>query len=184
MPKQQPIARRALTAAVTNANNFWRAESARLTEQKGFGMIIVPDAPDTVTELHAAWEHSCRTGQPFPVSSLYSDMTIYGDPVINAHLRFGHDGLHVSAVRGFGVDDEYYLGERHVEQGRRAGFAADSLEIRIIEADTIGATLMFNATGRFPIIQKLFVINVMQYGIDTAITFEQSTERGVTGHEH
>jgi len=70
-------------------------EACALSSQLNIRWSAVPDAPTSPEDLRTAFEDSLRTGVAFPVSSLYSEPTIYGPPACNWALRFWHDMLHV-----------------------------------------------------------------------------------------
>jgi len=156
------IARRNLTSFVTE-----RAEAT--ARRLGFGWRGSELAPDSFAELQREHRSSELSGLPLRVSSHFCERTIYNSPDGNHAMRFWHDTSHVRLCLHFTPDDEMELGCYHLEVLRTHGFVAESLEHRLLHADTIGQTLCNATLGRFPIDQLHFAGIAMRLGVAGAI---------------
>jgi len=156
------IARRNLTSFVT--------EQAEATARRlGFCWRGSELAPDSFDELQREHRASKLSGLPLRVSSHFCDQAIYDSPIGNHAMRFWHDTAHVRLGLNFTPDDEMELACHHLEALRADGFAADSLEHRLLHADTIGQTLCNVTIGHFPIDQLRFAETAMRLDISAAI---------------
>jgi hypothetical protein len=156
------VARRNLTSFVTD-----QAEAT--ARRLGFGWRGSELAPHSFVELQREHRSSELTGLPLRVSTRFCDRTIYTSPDGNRAMRFWHDTSHVRLGLTFTPDDEMELGCYHLEVLRAHGFAADSLEHRLLHADTIGQTLCNVTIGRFPIDQWRFAEIATRLGVASAI---------------
>lgn len=156
------IARRNLTSFVTE-----QAEAA--ARRLGFGWRGSELAPDSFDNLQREHRSSEFSGLPLRVSSRFCERTIYDSPEANHAMRFWHDTSHVRLALAFTPDDEMELGCYHLGVLRANGFAADSLEHRLLHADTIGQTLCNVTIGQFPVDQLRFVETAVQVGVTGAI---------------
>lgn len=105
----------------------------------------------------------------FKVSSDNSTHTIYPRTSMNIAFRFWHDLLHVTYNKAFTLKDELSVAAMHTAD-IKAQFGADSLEARIIDADTAGQSLYDSIHGGFPIRQDLFVIDYILRGASAALS--------------
>jgi len=156
------IARRYLTTFVTEQAE----ESSR---RLGFDWRGSEVAPSNFTDLQREHRSSELSGLPLRVSSRFCDQSIYDSPRGNQAMRFWHDTSHVRLGLNFTPDDEMELGCYHLEALRAEGFAAASLEHRLLHADTIGQTLCKVTIGQFPIDQLRFAQTATRLGIAAAI---------------
>jgi hypothetical protein len=156
------VARRNLTSFVTD-----QAEAT--ARRLGFGWRGSELAPCSFDELQREYWSSELSGLPLRVSARFCERTIYGSPNGNHAMRFWHDTAHVRLGLNFTPDDEMELGCHHLEVLRAHGFAAESLEHRLLHADTIGQTLCNATIGRFPIDQRRFAETALRLGVVGAI---------------
>lgn len=105
----------------------------------------------------------------FRVSSDNSAHTIYPHARMNIAFRFWHDLLHVTYNKAFTLKDELSVAAMHTAD-IKAQFGADSLEARIMDADTAGQSLYDSIHGGFPVRQDLFVIDYILRGASAALS--------------
>lgn len=173
IPSEVTEARRLLCRFV------WHQARLRSVEV-GFGWRAVPDAPGTPEQLLAAFAHSARTKEAFPVSSLFSDSTIYDRPETNYAFRFWHDGLHVELGLGFDLVSEALLGVAHLDVLRACGHDEQSIAFQLLMADTIGQARCIAEMGAFPVDQLRFALDCLRLGVDGGI--EREAERTDRSH--
>lgn len=120
------------------------------------GWNVSADAPSTLAELK---RRAKRDGR-ITVSSLHSDMTIYGDPEVNFAARAWHDACHILAGAPFNDEGERAVAELQKQQLRAVyGEASSRLFCAIVDAEVIGQ-LDYKAThGEFPRDQRAFVLD-------------------------
>lgn len=176
MSNNQPTARLTPAAGIRGARlNCARftAEMARQTaERVGFTYVPIEKAPSTAQQLIGAYEHSVRTGEPYPVSNLYCESTIYFEPINNYEYRFWHDVSHRQLGLSFTLEDEWALGIYHLEQAKLAGFPAGSLEYELLRCDIFGQVILLGIAGRFPYDQGLFALECAEFGLEAGILAE------------
>lgn len=166
------LARRNLTGFVTE-----QAEAA--SRRLGFGWRASELAPESFKDLQHEHRSSELSRLPLRISPRFSERTIYCSRAANHAMRFWHDTSHVQLGLNFTPDDEIELGCYHLEVLRANGFTADSLEHRLLHADTIGQTLCHVTIGRWPIDQLRFAHTASRFGIGSAIEDVASRELNV-----
>lgn len=125
-------------------------------------------APSTHEEVMIEWRTALETGKPFRVYSGASDCTIYDAPDVNWAFRFWHDYLHVKHNLGMGIRDEMQVGALHWLEVSQE-FGDDSLEAKIIAADTSGQALYHHIFGTFVADQEEFVLRCLHMGMESAL---------------
>lgn len=151
----------------------WVLQQARFSQaEHGFRYVPTEAAPSTFPALIEAYETSNATGTPYPVSSEHCDDTIFTSPETNWAMRFIHDLEHAKRQLTFSTEDELALSGYHLEAIRAAGYEPDSLEYKLLSADTTGQALCVAKIGRFPKNQRLFAYDCIDLGIDAAIELE------------
>lgn len=122
------------------------------------GWRVVADAPDTLAKLKA---RAKRDGV-ITVSSLHSDLTIYGDPEVNYAARAWHDACHILANAEFDDAGERAVCELQCKQLRMVyGDASSRLFQAIVRAEVAGQLEYKAAHGAFPADQRAFVLDYM-----------------------
>ncbi len=126
------------------------------------GYIAQDDAPNNFPELLEAFEHATANFEPLPVWNGASDSSVYTSPDANHAFRFWHDMLHCIECKDFTLQDEIQLGIMQTNS-TIAYFGKDSLEARIMLADTTGQSLYAaNNDGDYPVNQISFVFALLQ----------------------
>jgi hypothetical protein len=103
------------------------------------------------------------------VSSANSMHTIYPNARMNHAFRFWHDILHSTYGLGFNLKDELAAAALHSCEIKRI-FGQDSIEARIMDADTAGQSLYESIHKAFPKRQDLFVLDYILRGASAAMT--------------
>lgn len=149
------------------------ADLARETAKHvGFAWFTTPNAPSSSQQLIGAFEHSVRTGEPYPVSSLFCDSTIYLEPSLNHQYRFLHDVHHRLHGLSFTLEDEWALGTHHMAQATAAGLGPGSIEHELLRCDIFGQLILLGVGGRFPYDQGLFALECAEIGLDAGVLRE------------
>lgn len=104
----------------------------------------------------------------FKVASDNCTHTIYPNARMNIAFRFWHDVLHSTYGMGFTLKDELQVAALHVAEIKHQ-FGADSLEARIMDADTAGQSLYESIHKAFPKRQDLFVLDYILRGASAAM---------------
>lgn len=147
-----------LVTARHNLSGFVSRMAEHIVSVTGVGYEASLNAPETLTDIKAAWEYALQTGNAFPVWSGASESTIYTAKGCNWDFRFWHDFLHVQHLKETNLADELFLGRLHVEAVEEE-FGKGSLEALLMEADTIGQSNHCAETGAFPVDQLQFAID-------------------------
>lgn len=152
---------------------FATLKAGELAEQLGFGWAPLPKAPSNFRQVVEAFSISVSTGQPFPVSDLYCEDTIYPRPESSWAFRLWHDMTHVHLSADFSLAGELSVSLDQIRAFRSAGYEQPTAEYQLLQADTIGQTLCFDRTGHFPVNQLLFAARCLEHGIASAIELER-----------
>lgn len=163
---------RGLHGARVNLGRFVIDLAQETEDTLAFGYVAIKDAPASAQQLIAAYEHSTRTGEPFPVSSLYCESTIFTEPLINHAYRFVHDCSHRRLGLSFTLEDEWHLGTYHLEQATKAGLGPGTLEYELLRCDIFGQLILLGIAGRFPIDQGVFALECVEKGIEAGVLAE------------
>lgn len=155
-----------------NLTDFVQDLAAETATEFGFGWRASTCSPDTLDEVTAEFRSSQITGLPVRVSSLYCDRTIYVAPADNIAYRFVHDSRHVFLQAGFDKESELLVASCHLARLRRAGFGPDSIEHRLMYADTVGQVLYLDETGEYVINQLRFALRCLDRPLQLAIEEE------------
>lgn len=143
--------------------NIATLHMANRTNPRGWN--VSADAPDTLAKLKARAKRDGR----ITVSSLHSDLTIYGDPEVNCAARAWHDACHILADAPFTDEGERAVCELQKAQLRAVyGDASSLLFCAIIHAEVIGQLDYKTANGRFPDDQRGFVMTALTELLDDA----------------
>lgn len=140
----------------------------------GFGWVGTADAPDTWTGLRAAWRESVATRQPLPVSNAACENVIVTSPEANVAYRFWHDVTHLERDRNFSSAHELDMANFHLWEAERHGLEPGSLPWRLLYADAVGNVLHWAVLRRYVVSQKVFILNVVRYGMTAALLAEMS----------
>ena len=152
---------------------FVMIQANGLADFVDFGWRPDPDAPSTFDDLHREYCWSSTFKTDLPVSSLYSDTTIYVTPEANYVMRFWHDVTHVRLMAGFDVDGELEVAVAHLDVLRAWGFGPETFEHKLLHADTIGQLYFSLVTGTFPVDQLRFAEACIELGTAEAIERER-----------
>jgi hypothetical protein len=146
-------------------SRFVREQAARARSELGFGWIGTDPAPSSYQQLRGAFVQSERTGEPLPISNLFSDSTTFVTPGDNVAFRFWHDVSHVRRGLSFELGDELELAQWHLDQLERAGYGPGTLPYDLLTADLVGQLLLNALIGRLPFDQAAFVETCEQVGL-------------------
>ena len=158
---------------------FMRDLAAETAHELGFGWRPSMRAPSTLGELTAEFRACQISGLPLRVSSQHCDQTIYASPADNIAFRFVHDSRHVFLQAGFDLEPELLVAGCHVARLHHAGFTADSIESRLLYADTAGQALFLATTGVYVVDQLRFGLRCLVNGIKEAIDLEYQAQLGL-----
>lgn len=147
------VAWAALGVARRNLTEYVSKEATFIQQAHGVSMIVSDDAPNTFDELRRQWLAS--SGTSITVSSLHCDGTIYLSPTANQQFRFWHDWLHLEHNKPFTLAGELAIGAIHCD-AVAMWFGYDSLEYKLMLADTVGQSTYEAVTGKFPADQLAF----------------------------
>jgi hypothetical protein len=161
-----------ISLARINLSSFIEKLAAETAEELGVGWRASPCAPSSLAELTAEFRSCQFSGLPVRISSLYCDSTIYVSPATNQAFRFVHDSRHVFLQAGFETEPELLVASCHLARLKRAGFGPDSIEFRLLYADTVGQTLFLAETGRFVADQQRFALRCLNLPLAAAIAAE------------
>lgn len=118
------------------------------------GWRVAANAPDTLAKLKA----QARRDGIITVSSLHSDLTIYGDPEVNYAARAWHDACHILADAEFDDAGERAVCELQCKQLRMVyGDASSRLFQAVVRAEVVGQLEYKREFGEFPDDQRTFV---------------------------
>lgn len=134
-----------LTARV-RLSAFVRQQAQNITRLTGINFEESEFAPETYAGVVDGFKEAIRTGRPVLVSSENSDHSIYTHASDNWSFRFWHDYLHFKYELRFSFIDELLTGQHQVD-AVAAEFGVDSLEAKLMTADTLGQVLHFKTHG-------------------------------------
>lgn len=161
-----------LVLARGDLSRFVQQRAAEAEQRLGFTFEGCSDAPSTYQQLRGAHNESVDSGTPLPISNLYCDSTIFFTAQDNVRFRFWHDTSHIQLGVSFSLDDELELAQWHLQQLERAGFPKDCLPWRVFHADLVGQIQLMALIGRFPIHQRRFVTDIIEYGFEQGLLEE------------
>lgn len=100
-------------------------------------------------------------GQRFPVSSLYCEKTVFGDPDINVMFRAWHDDVHLTNDYGFDLNGEVLTAFKQASE-----LPIDwHYERELILIEVIAQVQYALSTGGFVDDQRRFNIDVRKKGL-------------------
>ena len=152
----------AFNKARSNLSSFMLRKADNVAKQIGFGYRDCDNAPGDFEALQAAYKASKQSGLALPVWNGCSDNTVYTSCGANYAFRFWHDVLHCVHGLGFTLQDEITIGLMHHAEVV-AYFGPDSIEAKIIYADTVLQSEYEARHGQFPANQLEFVTNSVMY---------------------
>ena len=174
------LVKEVLTAEIEQARgnlSRWVAELAHETaDELGVRWRGARIAPQTLDGVVAEFRAAMLTDLPVRVSDRFCEETIYLSPADNVAFRFVHDSRHYFLRAGFETEPELLVASCHLARLRRAGYPSDSIEHRLLEADTIGQALFVARTGRFVSNQLRFGLRCLSRSLDEAIAEEAAVE--------
>lgn len=106
------------------------------------------NAPSTFEQLKSEFENCLKMKKPFKVFSGACENTIYTNYHGNISFRFWHDFLHYSKNLGFDTDSEFAVGELQIQAVQKE-FGKNSIESKLMQADTIGQVKYFSKYNKF-----------------------------------
>lgn len=161
-----------LVLARNDLTSFVQAQTCETIARVGFTYEACPDAPSTYQQLRGAYAGSQANGTPLPISNQFCDSAIFLTNLDNVRFRFWHDVSHVTLGVSFRLEDELELGIWHLEQLERAGYPKHSLPWKVFQADIVGQIQLMALIGRFPIHQRRFVEDCVEYGTEIGLMEE------------
>lgn len=176
MSTSEPTGSPALSLEIMLARDeltrFVRRQAREAAARVGFSYEACADAPGTYQQLRGAYAESRANGTPLPIYDQFCDTSIFFQDEDNVRFRFWHDVSHVGLGVSFRLEDELELGIWHLEQLERAGFPKGSLPWKVFRADIVGQIQLMALIGRFPIHQRRFVYECVEYGMETGLLEE------------
>ncbi|HTL42083.1 MAG TPA: hypothetical protein VL294_11480 [Pseudolysinimonas sp.] len=158
-----------LAAARVELSEFVTLMADRTKERTGIGWEPSPDAPNSWKALKAAWQHSLSTGEPLPIYDGASDSVVFASAEANIAYRFWHDVTHLERRRNFTNAHEIDMASFHLAEAEKHGLERGSLPWRLLHADSVGQTLHWAILREFVLDQRVFVLNVVQFGLEAAL---------------
>ena len=131
-----------------------------------------PCAPSSLAEVVEEFRAGMLTGLPVRISNRFSDNTIYVGPEDNGAFRFVHDSRHYFLRAGFEPESELLVASCHLARLQRAGYSPDSIEYRLLYADTVGQVLFLAETGQFVDNQLRYALRCLTNVLQDAISAE------------
>lgn len=135
-----------------------RQQANQMRQLTGIDIVSTADAPSTFNELMLAYHRAKLNTGYLPVSNLHCDNTIYTTPGCNVMFRYWHNMLHCMRGCDFSLAGELAVGAAHCAVVANY-LGADSLEHKLMMADTIGQSMHEKITGSFPADQWEFCFN-------------------------
>lgn len=99
---------------------------------------------------------------------------LFSSAEANIAYRFWHDVTHLERRRNFTNAHEIDMAAFHLWEAERHGLERGSLPWRLLQADSLGQTLHWAVLHEFVLDQRVFVLNVLQFGIETALLAEMA----------
>ncbi|MDZ7733885.1 MAG: hypothetical protein U5R31_13215 [Acidimicrobiia bacterium] len=159
------LARINLTAWVENLAEETAAEL-------GMAWRGSPCAPSTIEGVVEEFRAGMLTGLPVRVSNRFCETTIYVCPKDNVAFRFVHDSRHYFLRAGFETEPELLVASCHLARLQRDGYPVESVEHRLLYADTVGQALFLAETGSFVENQLRFALRCLTNPLQEAIRLE------------
>lgn len=131
-----------------------------------------PCAPSSLAEVVEEFRAGMLTGLPVRISNRFCNNTIYVTPEDNVAFRFVHDSRHFFLRAGFETESELLVASCHLARLQRAGYSPDSIEHRLLYADTVGQVLFLAETGQFVDNQMRFALRCLTNTLHDAISAE------------
>jgi hypothetical protein len=145
-----------------NLSLYVLQKAEELTRALGIGYIDSSNAPNDYDSLIAKWKECISKGKPMPVWDGASDSTVYTSAGANYAFRFWHDFLHYYKKLDFTTDAEVDIGIMQTKEVQKY-FGMDSLEAKIMLADTVGQSLYaLENNGEFPDNQISYVWSLLK----------------------
>lgn len=149
---------------------FLIRKADQVQKQIGFGYVDSDNAPGDFESLLTAYQSSKRTGFALPVWNGCSDNTAYTSRGANYAFRFWHDVLHCVHGLGFTLEAEVTIGLMHVAEVKTY-FGPDSIEAKIMFADTVRQSAYEAIHGKFPDDQYTFVRDWVMYPVTSELVY-------------
>lgn len=135
-----------------------------------------PTAPSTLCEVVEEFRAGMLTGRPVRISNRYCQHSVYVHPRDNVAFRFVHDSRHYFLRAEFETEPELLVASCHLARLQRAGYPPDSIEHRLLYADTVGQALFLAETGQFVDDQMRFALRCLTDSLPAAIAAEASEQ--------
>ncbi|MCP3880849.1 MAG: hypothetical protein GY701_21010 [Sulfitobacter sp.] len=133
-------------------------------------------APSTLAEVVEEFRAGMLTGLPVRISDRFCEHTIYVHPRDNIAFRFVHDSRHYFLRSGFETEPELLVASCHLARLQRSGYSPNSIEHRLLYADTVGQVLFLAEIGAFVHNQLRFAVRCLAGPLQDAIAFEASAQ--------
>lgn len=143
-------------------SKFVEQQAFYVTRVYGVNYEETEDAPSTYADLRTSFEKALANKSPYYVYKGACEDILFTAPHYNWAGRFWHDWLHYSHSLDFGYTDEVKVGELQC-QAVIAEFGKDSLEHKLMHADTIGQTEYYRDHEAFVQDQLSFVRNYISF---------------------
>jgi hypothetical protein len=161
-----------LRTARARISLFVQREALATAHELGFGWWPAEVTPHGLDGLVDEFRGCAVSGLPFRVLNDHSEDVIFTSPSVNHAMRYWHDTRHVWLGADFSTEGELTVAACHLARAREEGLGQDSLEYRLLQADTVGQTLFVARTHSFVVHQLQFAIDCVRLSFDQAIERE------------
>lgn len=159
-----------------NLTKWIRSLATETASELGVTWRGSPCSPLSLRGIVDEFRAAIVTGLPVRVSDRYCERTIYVRPEDNIAFRFVHDSRHFFLGAGFTTEAELLVASCHLARLQADGFGPDSIEHRLLYADTVGQTLFLAETGSFVSNQVRFALRCLEGSVQQAIAAEGASQ--------
>mgnify|MGYP003640294397 CR=1 FL=1 len=149
--------------AILEIKTFLKVQSNKCAF-KGWRFYLDNDAPESFKALK---EH--KASKMLPIATAGSNTSIYGTK-FNTLFRFYHDVTHLKLDKGFSLEGELAVIDKHIKDIKESGLLSP-LAIQIFLIDTKGQVEYYFHHKSFVKNQRTFLDTALRYGIKRAIQY-------------
>lgn len=135
-----------------------------------------PCAPSSLLEVIEEFRAGTLTGLPVRIFNRFCDNTIYVTPEDNVAYRFVHDSRHVFLQAGFDTEAELLVASCHLARLAHCGYGPETIEYRLLYADTVGQVLFTAKHRSFVANQLRFALRCLDRDVHQAIAEEAAAQ--------
>jgi hypothetical protein len=161
-----------LAAAKRRLGRFVRDIANETEVELDFTWRAAATAPFTFDALQREFHLARVTGLPFRVRDSSLSESVYSSPATELASRFWHDTRHVWLGAPFTLEGEFAVASCQLARLQLAGYEPDSVEYRLLEADTLGQAIYYSRCGRFPASARRFALRCLESDLADAVSAE------------